>query len=321
MSDPQPLDETLFDFDHWRLFPEFIRYKLAVGEPSPHMKIVGYLSRDEDRLEQVWRAGCYAAPYSILTAEVLWTNWPMERMVKEPEKLLPWLREHWPGIHTRTERRCVRTPEKMAVCLIQYAEWARLEFPGIVKQQYGSNEEKYEAYWTSATSVKYMGRYIVIRLIELLRRYTIPEAPTLFDIRSIGAWSPKRTLAYLYPYYSQSILSNDSATSNRYTDILAQETLVKLQEEIPELDHYVFAAMLCEYREAFEDRHQYPGRTHDQEIEYHRKVSGYWKDYGFKSSMFEARAALFPHECLGEKNGWDGMRHELSRVVRDHNYN
>ena len=76
--------------------------------------------------------------------------------------------------------------------------------------------------------------------------------------------------------------------------------------------------MLCEYREAYEDRHQYPGRTIDQELEY---LSGpkarWWEDRGFQTLLWKARSETFPAYALGEVQGWQGVRHDLSRWLRD----
>ena len=100
----------------WDIFGEFIQKKLDVGEPSPHMKIVGYLSKDLPLKERFWRAGCYGVPYSIITAEVMWTEWPWERAEKDPGGLRDWIHANWKNIHTRTERRCVRSPKKFSEC-------------------------------------------------------------------------------------------------------------------------------------------------------------------------------------------------------------
>ncbi len=316
--------ETLRQSDpefHWEFFPDFIRKKLDVGEPSPHMKIVGHLSQDCSWEEKIWRAGCYAAPYSVISAEVLWTYWPLERMLAHTDEFLPWLQEHWGGIHWRMERRCVNTPAKFAENLTQYAEWAVSRLPQTLETRSQDKRIFYDQLWESVTSVKFMGRYISIRLIELMRRFCNIDAP-LYDIRSIGGWSPKQALTLLRPDRTDEILSDNMKVSNAASDEVAEEIFQEVRKRnLLELDYYIFAAMLCEYREAYEDRHQYPGRTHDQEISYHSKFSGYWKAKGFTSRLFEARAAIFPHECLGELNGWDGIRHELSRVLRDEGYN
>lgn len=303
----------------WHFLGDFTQRKLEVGEPSPHMKIVGHLSRDCSWEEKVWRAGCYGVPYSIITAEVLWTEWPFARALSDPRGLESWIHQNWSNIHTRTERRCVRTPAKFSECLLGYARWAERDFAAVLGGQYNSNAEAYDALWGSISSVKYLGRYINIRILELLHRYAGVEAH-LYDIRSIGGWSPKKMLAFLYPEHSAALLSS-GVEGDKLADHLATEALHYYQRQGLDVDFYVFAAMLCEYREAYEDRHQYPARTHDQEIEYFHKKGRVWEEKGFCFQMFNARREIFPHECLGELQGWSGIRHDLSRVLRDYGYN
>lgn len=303
----------------WQFLGDFTKLKLEVGEPSPHMKIVGWLSQDCSWEEKVWRAGCYAVPYSIITAEVLWTNWPLEKAQKDWEELEDWITVNWKNIHTRTERRCVRTPAKFIECLLGYGDWLINKFPlALERARELPNDQAYDLLWESISSVKYLGRYINIRILDLLHRYCGVEAQ-LYDIRSIGGWSPKKMLALLFPEYEHDLLWPGKA-GDMLANRLALEALQRYQFEGLDIDYYVFAAMLCEYRVAYENAHQYPGRTHDQEIEYFNKKGKVWEEQGFKFGMFEARKALFPNVCLGELNGWTGIRDELSRVMRDPGY-
>jgi hypothetical protein len=86
---------------------------------------------------------------------------------------------------------------------------------------------------------------------------------------------------------------------------------------MPAVGHYVLAALLCEYRVAYENRGQYPGRTIDQELEYLNGPKGaYWAAL-YDTALWSAREAVVPHEALGEKQCWTGVRHDLSRWLRD----
>ncbi len=306
--------------EQWKIFGEFIQKKLDVGEPSPHLKIVGHLSRDLPIQERIWRAGCYAVPYSIITAEVLWTEWPLARARRDLKGLEEWIYDNWKNIHTRTERRCVRTPAKFSECLLGYNRWMVEDLPDVLDTIKGMpNEAAYDYLWDSIHTVKYLGRYINIRILDLYYRYCEVDAH-LYDIRSIGGWSPKKMLALLYPLHTDSLLLKGKS-SDDWANELATESLSVYQDEYGlEIDFYIYAAMLCEYRVAYEGSHQYPGRTHDQEIEYFNKKGKPWVDQGFEFKMFEARKELFPHECLGELSGWSGIRDELSRSMRENGY-
>src|SRR6266850_3159236 len=284
---PEPIVDDHPPEWHREKFAEFTAAKATLGEPSPHMSMVIAMSESEDWWERVWRAGCYAVPYSVLSAEAIWTAWPWARMRREPALLLPWLKEHWAGIHIRTERRCVRTPEKFARSLESYGDWAALALPHLLQ-----NEATYDQLWESANrSVYQFGRYIIIRVLELYRRSGFTKAE-LYDIRSIGGWSPVRALTLFYPDKTDELLGGNI----RAADELAMQLFYELKANGLALNPYVYAAMLCEYREALEDSNQFPGHTIDQELGYANRFGPWWEERGFKTSLWEVRSKLFPRE-------------------------
>jgi hypothetical protein len=305
---------------HYDQLALFTQYKHEIGEPSPHLAMVGHMGRDTSVGQRVWMLGCYAAVYCLPTAQILWTQWPWERVLREREALPGWIAEHWKGMVTRRERRCVRSAIKLSRCLMGYAEWAQQGYPQLPRRAaYGGTAEYYEQVWDSVLSIPFIGRYIGIRLIEGLRRYAGVPA-SLLDIRSIGGWSPKKALVYLYPDQAAGLLT-DSKEGNALTDQLAEHLLARMRESLPWVDHYILAAMLCEYREAFEDHHQYPGWTIDQEPLLYDKVKAYWGERLDESIFWDTRRALFPAEVLGETTGaWRGTRWELTKTLRDHGY-
>lgn len=303
---------------------EFTAMKREIGEPSPHLAIVGHMARDVSMDSRLWLLGCYAATYCLPTAQVLWERWDVERVLADPPGFESWLAGHWPGIVTRQERRCVRTPRKMAACLTSFAAWTKVEYPSLFLSQDLSARDPHAYYdfvWESVSNIAYFGRYINIRLVEGLRRYC--EIPArLYDIRSLGGWSPKKCLAYLYPEHAN-VLLIDNRDGNLLTNDLAGHLLADVRAAIPEaeVDEYVLAAMLCEYKGAYENRHQYPGWTIDQEPPMYEKVLAYWGDDVDRDALWAARRALFPPEVLGEVGGWPGTRWPLAATLRDHGYN
>lgn len=305
---------------HLEKFIEFTDLKQRLGEPSPHLTIVGYMSRESSPEDRLWLLGCYAATYCLPTAQVIWDLQPLKQVQNNTTRLSNWIKKNWAGIVTRTERRCVRTPEKMSVCLLSYLSWMKTGFPTIQTQNTGETDEQYyDRVWESVSGIKYFGRYINIRLVEGLRRYCGVPA-RLYDIRSIGGWSPKKCLAYLYPQHASRLLVDDEP-GNQLTNKLAYSLLEKVQEQLPKVDCYVLAAMLCEYKGAFEKRHQYPGWTIDQEPLLYDKVFAYWGDVVNKEVLWDARKASFPARVLGELNGWNGTRWDAAATLRDHGYN
>jgi hypothetical protein len=305
---------------HRARFAEFIRAKLSVGEPSPHLAIMGYLTRAMSEADRVYALGCYAATYCLPSAQVLWTLLPRTDALREPAAVLSWVRENWAGIVTRTERRCVRSPEKMTECLLSLLAWTEADYPALKTLPPELTRANYDIAWESVSRIKFFGRYINIRFLEGLRRYCGVPA-RLYDIRSIGGWSPKRALCFLHPEHEAALLA-EGREGDDLTDNLAMDLLLSLREnEIPEIDEYVLAAMLCEYKAAYENNKQYPGWTIDQEPLLYDKVFSYWGDRLDKNLLWEARRALFRPASLGEVTGaWHGTRWDLAKSLRTYGY-
>jgi Amino acid:DNA transferase len=304
---------------HFDRFVEFTQYKGWVGEPSPHLAIVGHMARDMTTEDRLWLLGCYAATYCLPTAQVIHTLYPLQQVrLAGQAPLEAWLTSHWPGIVTRTERRCVRSPAKMADCLTSLARWVVEDYEPLTHLPPEYSTANYDHVWDSVAKIRYFGRYIAIRFIEGLRRYCGVPA-MLYDIRSVGGWSPKRALCYFYPEHTDTLLVDDAA-GNALTDRLANEILVRVREQLPEVNEYILAAMLCEYKAYYENRKQYPSWTIDQEPLLYDKVFEYWGDAVDRGTLWEAREALFPECALGEKNGWNGTRWDLTKTLRDHGY-
>lgn len=291
---------------HREQFRDFDLMKRAVGEPTPHMELVRWLCQDVPDHEKLWRAGLYAAGYSVLTAEAIWTQWPLARYLAEERDFLPWLRSVWPGIHTRTPRRVVRVPDKFAACVASYARWS---MNGGMPRVGAS----YDEWWQSASEIAFMGRYIIIRLLELYRRWGFMKAE-LYDIRAMDAESPIRCLALLLPERGPEILSGNRQIVDR-----AAEEVIAMSDG---LGYFRFAALLCEYRKSYEKRGDYPGNQTDEELGYWTgKYGDFWRERDWHPRYLEARAALVDARALGEDNGWSGQRELAARSLRDFGVN
>lgn len=318
VAPPGGLDERATAW-HVEQFIDFTRKKLEVGEPSPHLAMMKAFTDGHQLAERAWRLCCYAAVYSLPTAQMLWDTWPLERVLRNPEALTAWVHENWAGMVTRRERRCVRSAKKLSRCLRSSMDWVVGELESVTTMPPEETPEAYDRVWESVLNIDFIGRYIGIRLIEGLRRFCGVPA-RLYDIRSVGGWSPKKALVYFYPDDAAQLLTPGQA-GEECTGRRANELLVRTQEVLPAVDHYVVAAMLCEYREAFEDHHQYPGWTIDQEPDLYTKASGYWGDALDSRAFWQARTDLFPRAVLGEHNDWRGTRWPLTKLLRDNGYN
>jgi Alpha-glutamyl/putrescinyl thymine pyrophosphorylase clade 2 len=297
---------------HDRLFAEFCRWEKAVGGPDPHMALAGELSAGSSPIDRAWQVGCYLACYNVPTGITLWTHWPYNRVSAEAELLEGWLREHWEGLAFRRERRAVRSPEKLARHLVSLAIW--LSSLGGREWVYTGN---YEQAWRDADQIYGVGRYIKLKLLEALRRYT-DVSVQLTDLRASGGWSPREALCLLYPACSAELLGNDSKRNCIVAERCAKQAQERLAEGYGiELDAYELQVLLCDYKQSYVGKRQFPGRSQDSEIAYYDKIADYW---GLDDTMFQARARLFPHKTLGEICGWRQVREELGDVVSTWGY-
>jgi len=299
--------------DHWQAFKDFITYELAAGGPDPHMRCVEWMSRGLPDAEKVWRAGVYVSVYNVPAAEVIWRAWPWARVLDEQEKLTPWIAEHWGGLTLRRERRAVRTPAKLAACLISYAWWAR-DFPGWAVHL-PPNEGGFQQAWSLSMEIHGFGRYAMLKLIETLRR--MDQLPvTWFDLRSYGGWSPRLTLSLLEPSLPADEAHKDGMVQCGRADVVAGRVLQRLHDEGLPLDWFRYEVFLCDYRQSAIGMRQYPGRSNDSEMEHHTAVAR----EGHETLLWSARQALLPAWARGEIQGWHGVRKPLSEVLATHGY-
>jgi len=310
------------DTRHWGYFTNFCKLEMAAGGPDPHMVVCGHMSRKESWEERIWRGGVYVGVYNVPTAEQIWEEWPWER-VKDDYLTFAyeWLPMNWKGIATRRERRCVRAPIHMGEYFDRLVWWLNGNMEnnlGVIRRTGQEGDGAYEHLWKRLEDVKYLGRYVRFKLLEYWRRYA--ELPlTMPDIRPRGGWSPRETLAMLYPKAEWHLnKAKDTLETLAVVNAIAENARQQLGKRLDqEMDLYRLEVLLCDYRQAYEDMRQYPGRSQDSELDYVRKTAEHWPN---KTKMFEARAEIFPHKVLGELNGWEGVRKELGTCLRDHHY-
>ncbi len=304
--------------DHWRFMAEFARWETAAGGPDPHMVLAGEMSKHLPLEERIWRGGCYIAVYNAPFAEPLWTAWPWDRVRKEPKKLRSWLDKNFPKITTRRERRCVRRPDWMEEYLLGYSEFA-LRVPDLIDNA-GTRtpEEGFELFWAEALKVPRLGRYVAIKLLEYYRRYCGANLRHP-DIRPVGGRSPREMLSYLWPSIDTDVVRyDDSDEAIRKVNSVVSTTQQKLKDDFGvALDMFTLQVVLCDYKQSWKGQRQYPGRSIDSEQGYAREMESKWEA---KSETWAARAQTFPAQCLGELNGWVGVRKPLAELLVRHRY-
>lgn len=298
-------DEHLFHL------AEFVKGVQLSGGTTPHVSMtVESMSRISDPREKLWFAGCYALTYNWPTAERIFLEWRPEDFNQVDFFL--WAEEHWAGICLRKERKAVFRKPFFAESLASYLTFAdNLSWP----ESYQDAAHEFE------TGCRYMGRYIAIRWLEVIRRAFNTDW-VMPDIHSDGGQHPRKALALIYPEDAGALLGGNTSRDLRVSDQAADRCLLELNLEYGvETDYYTLQSLLCEYKQSILGRKQYPGKSIDTEMDYFRKVYSYWGSEREKESTFySVREACFPRWSLGEVAGWTGVRKELGTVLADYGY-
>jgi hypothetical protein len=297
--------------EHFLHLAEFMKGVELAGGTTPHVAMtVASMSYLDDPLEKLWFAGCYALTYNWATAERIFLEWRPADFTQEG--FLSWAEEHWTGIFLRKERKAVfRKPffaESAASYLAFSREFLKSDWP----------ETWMEAFAAFTGGCRYMGRYIAIRWLEVMRR-AFGTSWEMTDVRSDGGEHPRKALALIYPDDAAALLGGNSRREVAIADLKADECLLDLATVYGiRSSYYELQSLLCEYKQSVLGRKHYPGKSIDSETDYFRKIESYW---GSEDSRFwEIRAELFPAWSLGEVGGWSGVRPELSVVLSDHGY-
>lgn len=309
---------------HWQHFADFCRWSLAAGGPAQNIDLVRKMASTVPcPQERAWRAMCYGATYNVPYAEVLWREWSFARIrTSHFAEVLKWCEDVMGRqlITTRIERRCVRRPDWMAQYLWGARHFVEDVLPKLLRDcaTMGSPHAAYEHAWGVVTDLPRVGRYMTLRLLELFRREEVLHiaAP---DIRPRDAWSPRRTLAMLWPERNIPEEGNRDDTID-LVNRTVQDTVKRLEELQVTQSLFQLQVHLCEYRQSCLGRRQYPGRPLDSELGYAKRAGVEWGKVHPDSQIWWARLALFPSQHLGEVMGWDGPRKDVGAVLADHGY-
>lgn len=294
----------------YRLFCDFTRYEAAVGGPDPQIAMVHKMLEGRAIPERIWGAACYSTVYNVATAEVLWRTWPLAQTLKaDVADIAAWLTGNWPGIATRTERRTVRTPEKMARCLKSFATWID------AKGWRGWGRNGWPIAWGEVTSIYSIGRYQGMKFLQALDRIGI-EGCVQPDLRLKDGKSSRQTLEMLaIPPMPRAAWTVEGPAHLASLEAAAEQ----IRRDLPmSISPYELQVVLCEFKQAYVGKRQYPGRSIDSEAKYYWKIEVYWGD--IDSTMWAARRELFPAVSLGETEGWEGPREELGALPAQYGY-
>jgi hypothetical protein len=304
--------------EHFVHLAEFIRGVELAGGTTPHVAMtVESMFRLDDPLEKLWFAGCYALTYNWPAAERLFLEWRPEDV--NAIEMLPWLEEHWAGLPLRKERKAVFRKPFFAESAAAYATFAQR----LLNDPNPWDTMDYTAAFTAFNAAtRYMGRYIAIRWLEVMRRaFGTPwEMPSIL---SDGGEHSRKTLALIYPADAEMLLKGNTARHIAVSDAAANRLRADLGVEYGiETNFYELQSLLCEYKQSALGRKQYPGKSIDTEMDYFTRVYDHWGfDKQEESTFLDVRALCFPEWSLGEAHErWWGVRPELGAVLADFGY-
>lgn len=302
-------------------FGLFCLRKKGVCGPDVHMKTAGAgTAFVQDPLQRAWYLAVYNNFCSSPSGAVIYGNFqrPEDLLSADDNGLNTWIRQNWKGIPIRQNRRPARSVDKLARSLVTLAYWMIDTDDGF----HTIPSMTYEEVWKSLDAVYTWGRYVKIKFLETCRLFLGPEYAHLVapDIHGNGGWSPRKALGFIYPEYATILNSknrNDKQTL-ALINSLAEEVQAYVTEKWVPVSLYELEALLCNYKQTLSTRKAfYVGRTIDSELEYDRKIREFWgrDPYRGQFDFFETRKVVFPHETLGELQGWDGVRLDLSPLL------
>lgn len=306
--------------DHRRFFAEFCWWEMKSGGPDSQLPTVAEMAKvDPNEDEQLWRALCYIGVYNVPYGEILWQHWSLAEAEHDPAALTKWLDQAYADkkIVTRMERRSARRSFQLDAYLTGARRFIRNDWQSL-RQRCAAVEPlaAYEIVWDRVNKIPTVGRYAAIKLVEYLRRFHLLPVSTP-DIRPKDAWSPRHTLGYIFPDRGLGNRDNSPAALNlAHASCVDAIDLLKSEFNV-EIDMFQLQVLLCEYRESWEKKKQYPGRSLDSELGYARQAKAHWAN---QTDIWRAREKLFPHHHLGELRGWEGPRAEMGSCLSLNHY-
>jgi hypothetical protein len=304
---------------NWDLFAEFARQEIAAHGPDPQLPLIEELVRSSGRAspqEFLWAAGCYCAQHSVTSTYLVWKYWRPEEVYFDSVggEFEAWLVRNWKYLPIHRHMKHHKMPEKRAECLHDFARYALEWSPA-------RTNRPYDLVWKDAIdSVKFFGRYMAIKYLEMIGRWVEPSLQ-LQDVRSKGGWSPREALAILFP--DRPILGergNESKSALAEVEQSASQLQFDLAVKYGiNLTFFQLQVLLCEFKEALHGRF-YFGGAHDEELVDLQKATPGFAPEDIQE-IYDARKRIFKPEYLGEIGGWTGYRKEMMKVFTGAHHN
>jgi hypothetical protein len=290
-----------------QIFVDFSQAELASGGPDPQVALTGrtVALRDVPPQERAILCGLFVAPYACGSAAVLWylrdAQHPMEHWAS-------FLAYHKEGFPIRRERRSVWGDDKvkMVQCVQSWIDWCDGPYHDVADKSYD------EIFASISKHAHHFGRYATMKVIE-----TMFHARVILNGQSSicakDAKYPRKMLALMFPEHAERMNSKaNDAEMIALANALAAEAASWLDRPI---SWFQLETLLCNSRQSLDGK--YAGRSHDRELAHWRRANGHFMQHGIDLRsvfpFYQQRAAMFPHDYLGERGDppWWGSREQL----------
>lgn len=288
------MSDRLEDYTRWH------RLQVETGDIDPvypaYRWLGEYWKLGPDQL--AWLCVCHVIYYHSGSALTLFRQLPGPSHL--PDSFDKLEEGGWLTLPTATERRAHRDVRQLAKHMLD----VRAQLGSEPYEWFGADGWEWETLNKRIMSLHGNGRWAAYKLAEMLEK--VAGAPTrATDAGHRYSTGPRKGLALLY---GDLVPDGQSSADIQVLDAIT----AGLQHEVGEKDVALVETSLCDFHSLAKGGY-YLGHDIDgmQGQLLHHKV-----DPGKK--IWEARAASFSEELLGEEQGWDGVRRDLKRAYRDH---
>ena len=229
------------------------------------------------------------------------------------EPLEAWVEANWQILKPSTyERRMgAGSPRRMSLCIRSVDEWvegADRRLSSLASTL--SGRALWNAVWADADRIKYVGRYMLIRLCKAICQGYLGKgsAETVWPKQG---WGVRSALGAVFPPYAAA-LKPENEQAFTLTERLSAEYVNDLALEGVTIDLSTMAELLCGFRQGLGGRN-YVGKQLDDRLPGILNAQAYGVDV---APLFKARRELFHSQALGELQGWDGERWKLRSLMQ-----
>lgn len=311
----------------WRIekFLEF-QHKATVVD---HTLLVGYSKRHKLTPDEIvllfW---LLSSTYSEISAIFLFNDIKSHRGWDKVDK--EYIDQYWkdnkPRLQFGSARRYAKNMDWFPVLITNFLDMTKYKpYKWLTKLTKGMTpEESYSHLYKVLMGMKFMGRFSVELFLMNFRYFYLEglldvniEENVTFNWREYS----NETSGLLNLFYkdesanefdkSKKITAEDCKFLDEAVHILRDMVYERYGER--EALYLMFMPRICVFRN-FCKGMRYVGFHHDRQLGFIREYESNYPENDLWEELYEIRFDIFPHELLGELNGWTGIRPEKKKM-------